>query len=85
MIRANGVMLVPERTSTRWWQHLTSYADLVLFVNKRIAFISPSRRRSSAQSIGSVLVAIGDHGVAALENANRNGLGRLLKPIVHEA
>jgi DNA N-6-adenine-methyltransferase (Dam) len=81
---ANGVMLVPERTSTRWWQHLTSYADLVLFVNKKIAFISPSRCRSSAQPIGSCLVATGDHGVAALENANRNGLGRLVRPIVYE-
>jgi len=78
---ANGVILVPERTSTRWWQHLSSYADLVLFLNKRVAFISPSRPKSSAQSIGSILVAIGDRGMAALENANRNGLGRLLKPV----
>src|SRR3954469_10026644 len=68
---ANGLMLVPERTSTRWWQHLTSYADLVLFVNKRITFISPGKCKSSAQSIGSVLVAIGDSGATALENANR--------------
>jgi hypothetical protein len=77
----NGILLVPERTSTRWWQALTSRADLVLCVNKKIAFISATGKQKSAQAIGSTLVAIGDQGVAGLETAHRNGLGRLLRPL----
>jgi hypothetical protein len=78
----NGIILVPERTSTRWWQHLSASADLVLCVNKKIAFVpaAPGRKKS-AQAIGSTLIAIGRQGVAALERANRNGIGRLLKPM----
>jgi hypothetical protein len=79
----NGIILVPERTSTRWWQRLSSCADLILFVNRKIAFIPPSGRKGSAQAIGSTLAAIGEQGVAALEKAH--SLGRLLKPITERA
>jgi hypothetical protein len=79
----NGIILVPERTSTRWWQHLSASADLVLCVNKKIPFLPATGKRTGAHPIGSNLVAIGEQGVAALERANRNGLGRLLKPMDH--
>ena len=71
--------MVAERTSSRWWHDLASRADLMLFVNKRIAFI-PATGRRGAQPLGSILVAIGEQGEAALERAERNGLGRLLSP-----
>ena len=77
----NGILLAPERTSTRWWQALTSRADLVLCVNKKIAFIPTTGKQGRAQALGSTLVAIGERGVAALETAHRNGLGRLLRPL----
>jgi hypothetical protein len=78
----NGVLLVAERTSTRWWQTLTNRPDsLVLCVNKKIAFIPATGKKGRAQAIGSHLIAIGEKGVAALETAHRNGLGRLLRPL----
>jgi hypothetical protein len=77
----NGIILVPERTSTRWWQALTRRADLVLCVNKKISFIPVTGKSKGPQSIGSMFVAIGEQGVTALETASRNGLGRLLRPL----
>jgi hypothetical protein len=76
----NGVALIPERTSTGWWQRLAERADMLLFVEKRIAFVSPTRERVFQFPIGSCLVAMGDKGVRALLNANAAGLGLLLKP-----
>ena len=79
-LHGNGILLVAERTSTRWWQALARRAHLVLFVNKKIAFIPTTGKKGRAQAIGSTLVAIGEQGVAALESAHRNGLGSLLWP-----
>jgi hypothetical protein len=79
----NGIILVPERTSTRWWLRLSSYADLIMCVYRKIAFIPPSGKRGAAQAIGSTLAAVGEQGVAALENAHC--LGRLLKPLTEGA
>src|SRR5215472_13680667 len=36
---ANGVALVPDRTSCPWWQRFVPLADLVLFVAPKIRFI----------------------------------------------
>ena len=63
------------------WQALASRADAVLFVNKKIAFIPTTGKQGRAQALGSTLVAIGEQGVAALETAHRNGLGRLMRPL----
>jgi hypothetical protein len=75
----NGILLVPEHTSTRWWQRRSNHADLILCVYKKISFVTPTGKTKDAQAIGSTLVAIGEKGIAALENAGN--LGRLLKPI----
>ena len=77
----NGIALVPERTSTGWWQELVARADLVLFVNKKIPFVNPTGEPSTAFPIGSTLVAIGDEAVKGLIRASRSGLGILLKPM----
>ena len=45
----NGIILVPERTSTEWWQKLSSRADMILFVNKKIPFVSGERTRSDSR------------------------------------
>jgi len=55
----NGILLVPERTSTRWWQLLSNHADLILCVNKKIPFVTPTGKTKGAHAIGSTLVAIG--------------------------
>jgi site-specific DNA-adenine methylase len=77
----NGIILVPERTSTEWWQRLSRRADMILFVNKKIAFVSGDGRKAGASSIGSCLVAIGKLGVAGLQRAHTNGLGRIVRPL----
>ena len=77
----NGIALVPERTSTGWWQDLVARADLILCVNKKIPFATPAGEQSTPFPIGSTLVAIGDDGVRSLLAAHRNGLGILLKPV----
>ena len=76
-----GICIVPERTSTAWWQSLVAHSDLVLCVNRKIPFTSSAGEQYSAFPIGSTLVAIGEQGVAGLLRAHRNGLGILLKPI----
>jgi hypothetical protein len=77
----NGIALVPERTSTAWWQDLVSRADMVLCVNRKIPFANAAGEQTSAFPIGSTLVAMGEKGVQALIRAHRNGLGVLLAPV----
>jgi hypothetical protein len=77
----NGIALVPERTSTGWWQDLVARADLILCVNKKIPFATLAGEQGTAFPIGSTLIAIGEQGVRGLLTAHRNGLGILLKPV----
>jgi hypothetical protein len=69
----NGVALVVDFTSTEWWQHLTEHSDFILFVRPKIQFLPRSDGRMNC--LGSTLVAIGDAGIRALRNAERNGRG----------
>jgi DNA N-6-adenine-methyltransferase (Dam) len=69
----DGVALVPDFTSTEWWQTLTAAADAILFVRPKIQFLP--KRQVGTNTLGSTLVAIGERGVAALQNAERNGRG----------
>jgi hypothetical protein len=39
---ANGICLIGDRTSVGWWQEVCGNADLILLVNKKINFISPT-------------------------------------------
>jgi hypothetical protein len=76
----NGIALVPERTSTAWWQALVSRADMILCVKSKIPFSNAAGERTSAFPIGSTLVAIGDNAVKGLIRGYHNGLGILLIP-----
>jgi DNA N-6-adenine-methyltransferase (Dam) len=69
----NGVALVVDFTSTEWWQNLTERSDFILFVRPKIQFLPKSDGRMNC--LGSTLVAIGDAGIRALRNAERNGRG----------
>lgn len=55
-------------------------ADLILFVNKKINFISPTRGTGN-NTLGSTLVAYGPRAVQALMNAARAGLGNPFKSV----
>jgi hypothetical protein len=82
----NGVCLVVDRTSTKWWQDLCSNADLILQLNKKIQFLRPDTEEGdypvNNNALGSSLVAYGERGVEALINAAEQGLGTLYKPVV---
>jgi DNA N-6-adenine-methyltransferase (Dam) len=70
----NGVAIAPDFTSTEWWHALTERADIIMFVRPKIYFL-PKREDGRTNSLGSTLVAIGERGVQALRNAERNGRG----------
>lgn len=76
----NGIALVPERTSTAWWQNLASHADTILVLNKKIPFINGVGEQTSSFPIGTHLIGIGEPATAALIRAHRQGLGMLLRP-----
>src|SRR5262249_954105 len=53
-------------------------------VNKKIQFITPDNDDTGHNALGSSLVAYGDRGVQALENAAAAGLGTLFAPQNHQ-
>jgi hypothetical protein len=75
----NGIAMIGYRTSTGVWQDVCGDADLILFVNKKVNFISPTSG-SDHNTLGSTLVAYGERGVNALMNAPAAGLGILFQP-----
>lgn len=81
MEHANGVALVPDRTSAPWWREFAPKADLALFVSPKIRFIDACGREGTSPAQGTVLLAKGKMGCIALRNAARAGLGSLWKPI----
>jgi hypothetical protein len=76
----NGICLVPERTSTMWWQYLAAEADLILCMRDRVKFSNAFGEPLGAFPIGTHLFAIGERGVHSLIAGHRNGLGVLMKP-----
>lgn len=76
----NGVCLVPDRTSAPWWQTFAPEMELTLFVAKKIKFIGHDGKPGASPAQGTCLMAIGLKGIAALLQANDNGLGFLMKP-----
>lgn len=75
----NGICLVADRTSAKWWHYALNRADAVLFINGRVKFIRPDGTVGDRPANGVTLFGIGDAAVSALMNAQINGLGRFLK------
>lgn len=74
----NGIALMPDRTSTSWWQMFASKSDAVLFVDKKIKFIRADGVIGEKPSTGTTLFAIGKKAVEALNNAEISGLGLVM-------
>jgi hypothetical protein len=74
----NGVALVPDRTSAPWWQEFVPQTELVLFVARKIKFISANGVPGKSPAQGTTLLAIGERGCAALRRAHAHGLGVLM-------
>jgi hypothetical protein len=77
----NGIALVPDRTSAPWWQEAAPAFDRILFVRRKIHFIGADGLPGTSPAQGTCLGAIGRRGCAALERANRAGLGFLAGPM----
>lgn len=65
---ANGIALVPDRTSAPWFLQYAPSADLLLFLPK-VRFLRPDGTEGKSPSTGTCLMAVGDDGVAALLRA----------------
>lgn len=78
----NGIALTPDRTSAPWWQDAAKKADAVLFIAGKVKFERPDGSIGKSPSNGTTLFAIGQRGVEALENAQRNSLGFLTRQTV---
>src|SRR5699024_9365228 len=72
---ANGIALMPDRTSTQWWQDASQRSDIILLVNKKISFIRNDGTLGKEPSNGTTLFGIGENAVNSLINAQKNGLG----------
>jgi hypothetical protein len=70
---ANGVTLVPDFTSTEWWQRLAKSCEYILFVCPKIQFLP--RTSGQTNTLGTTLASIGEKGALALQTAEANGLG----------
>lgn len=73
----DGIALTPDRSSAPWWQSASLKTTAVLFVKGKIKFIKPDGTTGNWPSTGTTLFAVGDLGVKALINAERNGLGKM--------
>jgi len=74
----NGIALTPDRTSAPWWQQFAPYADLTLFVSKKIKFIRADGKPGTSPAQGTTLFAKGGRAVEALRRARAEGLGHLM-------
>ena len=78
----NGIALVPDRTSARWFQYIASHADCILFLSPKVKFERPDGTLGKSPSTGTALIAIGDLGTSALATGAFNGLGFLTVPSI---
>jgi hypothetical protein len=78
----NGIALVPDRTSSPWWQQFAPRCDLALFWASKIKFlIPPDGTPGASPPDGNTLLAISELGCAALERAAKRGHGVLMRPV----
>lgn len=69
----NGICIVPDRTSTPWFQAAAPYIDAALFLSPKVKFERPDGSVGKSPGTGSVLFATGEMAVAALCRAKRLG------------
>ena len=79
---ADGIALVPDRTSAPWWQTFAAQAEAILFISPKLKFIGADGKPGTSPAQGTTLLAIGEQGVNALQRAAARGLGILTTPVV---
>lgn len=80
-VHANGIALVPDRTSAPWWQMFAPKADLALFVSPKLKFIGEDGKPGASPAQGTTLLASGRQAVEACQRAASEGLGALMRPV----
>lgn len=65
-----GIALIPDRTSSAWFQYIAEHADAICFVSPRIKFERPDGSIGKSPGTGTALIAIGDVPTKALINAD---------------
>lgn len=68
----NGIMLLPDRTSAPWWQHIAPRSSAVLFMAGKVKFERPDGSIGEQPGNGTCLFAAGDRAAAILI---QSGLG----------
>jgi hypothetical protein len=82
---ADGIALVPDRTSAPWWQYYAPRADLLLVVSPKLQMIDANGGPRKDPPNGTTLLAFGERGCAALERAAGYGLGILVKALTQRS
>lgn len=75
----NGIALMPDRTSTIWWQDAAKRSDAILFVYQKIKFIRPDGSIGDQPGNGTCLFGAGGYSEIVLRQAEEAGLGVVLK------
>jgi len=73
----NGIALTPDRTSAPWFQEYAPRASALLFVAPKIKFERPDGSVGRSPGCGTVLMAAGSRGRAALLRAGRLGFAAM--------
>ena len=75
---ANGIALVPDRTSAPWFQSYGPRADAILWVSPKIKFERPDGSLGEWPGTGTALFGLGERAVSALV---RSRLGFVTVPM----
>lgn len=78
---ANGIALVPDRTSAPWWQRFVPRAETILFVSPKLKFIGENGEAGTSPAQGTCLLGLGTRSLVPLCRAATQGLGALMKPV----
>lgn len=75
----NGIALMPDRTSAPWFQQAVKQMDMALFMAPKVKFERVDGSVGGSPGTGTVLMAIGARGAAALVRGRE--LGCLMVPV----
>lgn len=71
----NIVALMPDRTSSSWWQSIANASHSIVIPKSKIKFTDPEGKTAGHPPTGSTFFAKGEEAVKGLENIARKGLG----------
>lgn len=72
-LHGSGIALTPDRTSAPWFQRYAPKASALLFVSPKIKFERPDGSTGNSPGCGTVLMAAGPRGRAAIFRAGKLG------------